>query len=154
NTIGPTDSATFTFISSAQDLARFECRLDDAAFAACTSPATYSDLAAGAHTFRVHAVDNAGNTSADTLREFTVQAPGGATPTPTPTPCTTHPATALSFAAPCTRRIKIRALVKARGCATTATAPRAGTLTITWRRGKTVIASGKITVRSAGRVTV
>jgi hypothetical protein len=53
-------SATFTFTASEQST--FECSLDDAAFASCTSPATYSALADGPHTFRVRAVDRAGNT--------------------------------------------------------------------------------------------
>jgi Ca2+-binding RTX toxin-like protein len=40
----------------------YECRLDDAAFAACgSSGETFSDLSAGEHTFEVRAVDEAGN---------------------------------------------------------------------------------------------
>jgi CSLREA domain-containing protein len=52
-------SASFTFAS--EPGASFECSLDDAAFAACTSPRSYSGLAVGAHEFRVHAIDAAGN---------------------------------------------------------------------------------------------
>jgi hypothetical protein len=42
--------------------ASFACSLDDAAFAPCTSPASHSGLAEGAHTFKVSATDQAGNT--------------------------------------------------------------------------------------------
>jgi hypothetical protein len=39
----------------------FQCALDGSAFAPCTNPQRYSDLAAGSHTFAVKAVDGAGN---------------------------------------------------------------------------------------------
>jgi predicted outer membrane repeat protein len=55
-------SASFTF--SSESGATFECALDAAAFAACTSPRQYTGLAAGAHQFRVRAIDAAGNTDA------------------------------------------------------------------------------------------
>ena len=52
--------AIFTFGSS--EPGSFECSLDNAAFAACTSATVYSGLAHGKHTFRVRATDVAGNT--------------------------------------------------------------------------------------------
>ncbi|WP_300009130.1 right-handed parallel beta-helix repeat-containing protein [Pseudonocardia sp.] len=52
--------ATFEF-SATEENAVFECSLDAAPYAACTSPATYSGLTPGAHTFSVRAVDLAGN---------------------------------------------------------------------------------------------
>lgn len=66
-TSGPADgataggtSATFEFTSAAADVASYECSLDDAPFAACTSPTTYTALAGGAHTFAVRAKDAGG----------------------------------------------------------------------------------------------
>jgi hypothetical protein len=53
-------SAAFTFSSDEQD-AGFECALDGAAFAVCSSPQSYAGLAEGAHTFEVRAMDGAGN---------------------------------------------------------------------------------------------
>jgi Domain of unknown function (DUF1929) len=58
---GTIAGSTATFAFSSEPGARFQCRLDDAVFAACTSPWTYSGLAAGTHTFRVRAIDGAGN---------------------------------------------------------------------------------------------
>lgn len=48
----------------------FECAIDDAAFAACDSPASYPALATGSHTFRVRAKDLAGNRSAPASRAW------------------------------------------------------------------------------------
>ncbi|ATB35487.1 large repetitive protein [Cystobacter fuscus] len=50
--------ATFTF-GSEQGVS-FECSLDGAEFAPCTSPVTYTDLAEGEHTFQVRARDARG----------------------------------------------------------------------------------------------
>jgi len=55
-------SATFAFVDGDAS-ASFRCRLDAAAFSDCTSPITYNGLAEGTHTFRVEAVDPAGNES-------------------------------------------------------------------------------------------
>jgi len=70
---GTIAETTATFEFSSEPGAHFQCRLDNAVFTACTSPRTYSGLAAGTHTFRVQAIDRAGNgdpTSA--TRTFTV----------------------------------------------------------------------------------
>ncbi|MET0600507.1 MAG: Ig-like domain-containing protein [Baekduia sp.] len=61
----------------------FRCKLDSAAYAACTSPKAYSGLAAGVHTFRVRATDTAGNESASVSATWTIQAPDTAAPTVT-----------------------------------------------------------------------
>jgi hypothetical protein len=56
-------SATFTFNADETSIS-FACQLDEAAFAPCSSPATYSGLASGTHTFSVRATDLAGNVGA------------------------------------------------------------------------------------------
>jgi uncharacterized delta-60 repeat protein len=65
---GPTGTvsattATFTFTAT-ESGSTFECQLDSAAYAACTSPTTYTGLTRANHTFRVRARDAAGNLDA------------------------------------------------------------------------------------------
>ncbi len=57
------DNKTTTFaFSSTEAGSSFQCRVDAAAFASCTSPYTTSALPAGPHTFEVRSIDAAGNT--------------------------------------------------------------------------------------------
>ncbi|MBJ7458093.1 MAG: hypothetical protein JHD02_02780 [Thermoleophilaceae bacterium] len=74
---GPADGAdssdpepTFSFTSD--EPGDFECSIDGGAFAVCTSPFTLPALGDGAHTFRVRAIDQAGNASAELSRNWSV----------------------------------------------------------------------------------
>ena len=69
-------TASFSFTSN-QAGSTFRCTLDAAAAAACTSPQSYSGLAAGSHTFSVTATDQAGNVSAATSFTWTITSGGG-----------------------------------------------------------------------------
>jgi hypothetical protein len=87
--IGPTTPPVNTSSSSAtlditatEPGSTFECRLDGGAYGACTTPASYSALADGVHTFDVRATDPAGNldTSPATY-SWTIDNVSPATPT-------------------------------------------------------------------------
>jgi peptidoglycan/xylan/chitin deacetylase (PgdA/CDA1 family) len=73
-------NASFGF-SDTQAGVAFECQLDAAAFASCTSPAAYSGLATGQHTFAVRARDAAGNASTATSYSWRIDVTPPAQPT-------------------------------------------------------------------------
>jgi DNA-directed RNA polymerase specialized sigma24 family protein len=82
-TAGPrkygTAIATFEFESNEKS-AMLECSLDRAQFETCASPKTYTGLARGKHSFRVRAVDAAGNTDpTPAMREWDVDVKAPAT---------------------------------------------------------------------------
>jgi hypothetical protein len=74
---GPADptterTATFAFGDSEAGVT-FRCQLDGGSFSACTSPRSYGDLSAAAHSFGVQALDGAGNASPVASYDWTVQ---------------------------------------------------------------------------------
>ena len=65
-------SASFGFTSTESN-STFQCSLDGAAFTSCASPKSYTNLKNGPHTFKVRAIDRAGNTDATpAVRSWTV----------------------------------------------------------------------------------
>ncbi len=79
-------SQSFTFTGS-ETGSTFECSLDSATFATCTSPKAYTGLAVGSHTFNVRAIDPTGNVDAT---------PATQTWTITPPPDTTAPTVSIT----------------------------------------------------------
>jgi hypothetical protein len=76
-TAGPKKSSTattakFKFKAEPAAGARFECKLDGAKWAKCSSPKTYRKLKPGKHTFQVRAIAS-GLTGAATKFKFTVK---------------------------------------------------------------------------------
>jgi hypothetical protein len=70
---GSTNDPTPTFDFTSEPGATFECKVDAAAYAACTSPFTTAALTVGAHTFSVRATDLASNVDpTPATRSFTV----------------------------------------------------------------------------------
>lgn len=84
-TSGPTGAtsatgATFTFVAGTRG-DTLECSLDSAAFAACTSPKSYSSLGEGPHTFRVRERDRAGQVGDAASRGWSVDTRAPPAPT-------------------------------------------------------------------------
>jgi len=102
-------SGVFSFTGSA-DAVSFECALDGAAFAPCSSPLTLSSLSPGGHALAVRARDGAGNVDGTpALRTWSVEPPP-VVPTPqgVPGPLTGPPATPAFSAAVAPARPTIR----------------------------------------------
>ncbi|MBM7518210.1 ELWxxDGT repeat protein [Nocardioides nitrophenolicus] len=87
--VSTSSSVSFAFTAVGDDTTRFQCRIDDQLFAACTSPHTATGLGSTTHTFEVRAVDASGNIDpTPAARTFTVAVPtppaGPTSPTPAP----------------------------------------------------------------------
>jgi len=65
-------TASFTFASPSSDVSYYLCRLDTGGEFWCNGSQEYSSLAAGAHTFTVKTVDQAGRQSTATTYEWTI----------------------------------------------------------------------------------
>jgi hypothetical protein len=63
---------SFSFTASPSGGASFECSLDGASYASCTSPKSYQGLAEGSHAFRVRATNAAGVDQTPAERSFQV----------------------------------------------------------------------------------
>jgi hypothetical protein len=75
-------SASFTFSADKPD-STYECSLDTADFASCSSPKEYTGLAVGQHELRVRATDSAGTTDdSPASYQWTVEAPPTCDSTP------------------------------------------------------------------------
>lgn len=73
---GPTYDATASFSFTSRDSsAAFQCNLDNSGWQACTSPAGYSGLSTGSHTFVVRAVDGSAADAPTASQTWTIQPP-------------------------------------------------------------------------------
>lgn len=85
-------SASFSFTSTEAG-STFECKLDGAAWASCSSPKAYSGIAVGSHSFSVRATDPAANVDATPATyQWEIESPA---PTPTATAVWTAPTNAV-----------------------------------------------------------
>jgi RNA polymerase sigma factor (sigma-70 family) len=97
-----TDSADIAFQANEANVS-FACRLDEADYAACSSPAHLAGLGAGSHTFFVRATDKAGNVGQPASVGWTYTPPDATPPKVTiasgPTGTTTDTSASFSFSA-------------------------------------------------------
>jgi large repetitive protein len=89
-------SASFSFTDTAAGVS-FLCQLDGSAFSACSSPAAYSSLGQGSHTFLVKAQDTGGNQSAAAIFTWNVDTSVPPTPVIASTPANPTNQTSASF---------------------------------------------------------
>jgi large repetitive protein len=150
-------SATFSFASSKTG-STFQCQLDGSAWTGCSSPASYTGLAVGAHTFTVRATDSLGNVDPSpaslSWTIVTPQPPSGGTPppsSPAPPPGTTPPPANPNPGANNPSPVKLQLTLSARGVQHLS--PRAA-LTVAARCSKAcaLVLSGKIVFTARGKL--
>jgi hypothetical protein len=78
----PAGAASFSFTST-EPGSTFQCKLDAATYAGCTSPTTYPSVTAGSHTFSARAIDPAGNVDQSPASHTWTVAPAGTSGTAT-----------------------------------------------------------------------
>lgn len=97
---GVVASTTASFRFGSEAGATFECSLDEVPYAVCTSPHQVGELADGAHSMRVRAIDAVGNVGIAQVATWTVDATGPDTAITSPPPAASSSSSALiSFAA-------------------------------------------------------
>jgi hypothetical protein len=69
----PTNDRSASFAFAANEPSTFQCKLDDGAYASCTSPQTYTNLAEGRHTFVVRASDALSNIGPEAAYAWTIE---------------------------------------------------------------------------------
>ncbi len=115
------DIAELISFSASETGVTYECSFDNAAFAACTSPALLRNLSAGAHSFRVKATDEAGNEGAVATASWTRGLPAPPSVTAAPAAITGVTAKvgsgALSGSAPLSKATKAKTKKKAKKAA-------------------------------------
>ena len=102
-----TASPTARFLFAADETAvSFQCALDGGAFDACSTPATFTGLAPGGHTFAVRAVDWASNVDATpAVASWTIAAPPAPTPMAAAAGAPARRVAALRLTAPARQRL-------------------------------------------------
>ena len=124
---GTLGSSAASFAFSGSEPGGFECRLDGATFAACSSPTSYAGVLNGPHTFEVRATDTAGNVDpTPASRTWTVSSP------------------ALAFGAHTLVTLKLA----------TSRIPAKGPLPVQIANGNGFLVTGKLSAETAKRVSV
>ena len=95
---GVSSSASASFSFMGEEGTSFECKVDDDLWAACSSPAAYSELSEDNHVFRVRARDTAGNISTASERVWVVDTLAPLAPAVSSGPSGSVSSTSASFA--------------------------------------------------------
>jgi hypothetical protein len=97
NPPNPSNSTAPSFSFTGETGATFQCQLDGGGFSACTSPKSYTGLAAASHTFQVRQTDTANNTGPAASFTWTVDTTAPDTTIGTPPPDPSSPDVSFDF---------------------------------------------------------